>query len=83
LCWLRPGMGPVASGLGGAVGTVLGSTKAGGVVGAVVGTAIALALLWGRAVTADDLLFAAVLVCGSLLGSGLAAYVSQGERGGG
>jgi hypothetical protein len=75
--------GAVAGSLGGAVGTVLVSTKVGGVVGAAVGTAIALVLLWGRATTADDLWFAAALVCGSLLGGGLASYVSQGEIGGG
>jgi hypothetical protein len=74
--------GAVASGLGGAVGTALGSTKAGGVVGATVGTAIVLVLLLGRTTTADDLWSAAVLICSSLLGGGLASYVSQGEIGG-
>jgi hypothetical protein len=59
------------------------STKVGGVVGAAVGTAIILVLLLGRTTTADDLWCAAALVCGSLLGGGLASYVSQGEIGGG
>jgi hypothetical protein len=74
--------GAVASGLGGAVGTVLGSTKAGGVVGAAVGMAIVAVLLLGTTATADDLGLATALVCGSLLGGGLASYVSQGEIGG-
>jgi hypothetical protein len=68
--------------VGGAVGTALGSTKAGGVAGAAVGTAIVLVLLSGRTTTADDLWSAAVLICSSLLGGGLASYISQGEVGG-
>jgi hypothetical protein len=75
--------GAVASGVGGAVGTILVSTKVGGVVGAAVGTAIVLVLLLGRTTTADDLWSAAVLICSSLLSGGLASYVSQGEIGGG
>ena len=75
--------GAVAGGVGGAVGTILVSTKVGGVVGAAVATAIILVLLLGRTTTADDLWCAAALVCGSLLGGGLASYVSQGEIGGG
>jgi hypothetical protein len=55
---------------------------AGGLGGAV-GTAIVAVLLWDSTTTADDLWGAAIVVCGSLLGGGLAAYVSQGERGGG